>query len=149
RALIVLVVAHQEPLVIPSRREVEARLEATRSFWTGWVADRGYEGPWRDAVLRSALALKLLFYAPSGAIAAAATASLPELLDGERNWDYRFSWVRDASFTLAALFNLGCPHEADAFFWWLLHASQLTHPELRVLYGLDGGVDAPEETLPL
>jgi GH15 family glucan-1,4-alpha-glucosidase len=149
RALLVLAVAHQEPLVIPSRSEVEARLEATRSFWRRWVVDRGYEGPWRDAVIRSALALKLLFYAPSGAIAAAATASLPELLGGERNWDYRFSWVRDASFTLSALFNLGCPHEADAFFWWLLHASQLTHPELRVLYGLDGGVDAPEEMLPL
>jgi GH15 family glucan-1,4-alpha-glucosidase len=149
RALLVLAVAHQEPLVIPSRAEVEARLEGTRTFWRRWVADRGYEGPWRDAVIRSALALKLLFYAPSGAIAAAASASLPEQLGGERNWDYRFSWVRDASFTLAALFSLGCPHEADAFFWWLLHASQLTHPELRVLYGLDGGVDAPEETLPL
>jgi GH15 family glucan-1,4-alpha-glucosidase len=148
-ALLVLAAAYEEPLVIPTRNEVDARLEATRDFWRAWSAGRGYEGPWRDAVLRSALALKLLVYAPSGAIAAAATASLPEDLGGERNWDYRFCWVRDAAFTLNALFHLGCPREAEAFFWWLLHASQLTHPRLDVLYRLNGGVDAPEETLGL
>jgi GH15 family glucan-1,4-alpha-glucosidase len=148
-ALLVLAAAYQEPLVIPARGEVERRFGATRAFWRSWVADRSYEGPWRDAVVRSALALKLLVYAPSGAIAAAATASLPEHLGGERNWDYRFCWVRDAAFTLAALFNLGCPREADSFYWWLLHASQLTHPRLAVLYRLNGGVDADEETLAL
>ncbi|MDQ3765520.1 MAG: glycoside hydrolase family 15 protein [Actinomycetota bacterium] len=149
RALLVLTIAYQEPLIIPTPAEVEARLEATRRFWRRWAADRRYGGPWRDAVIRSALALKLLFHAPSGAIAAAATASLPEHLGGQRNWDYRFSWVRDAAFTLNALFNLGCVDEAESFFWWLLHASQLTHPKLSVLYRLDGGVHAPERTLPL
>ena len=148
-ALIALCAAHQEPLVFPSRDGVERRLEATTAYWRRWAAHRAYDGPWRDAVIRSALALKLLFHAPSGAIAAAATASLPEEIGGERNWDYRFCWVRDSAFTLEALLHLGCPGEAEAFFWWLLHASQLTHPHLQVLYRLDGGERASERTLEL
>jgi GH15 family glucan-1,4-alpha-glucosidase len=148
-ALLVLSGAHQEPLVFPSRADVESRLGATIAFWRDWAADRAYAGPWREAVIRSALALKLLIHAPSGAIAAAPTASLPEQIGGERNWDYRFCWVRDSAFTLDALMQLGCPREGDAFFWWLLHASQLTHPRLRVLYRLDGGARAPETSLAL
>ena len=148
-ALIALCAAHQEPLVFPTREQVERRLDATAAYWRRWAAQRAYEGPWRDAVIRSALALKLLFFAPSGAIAAAATASLPEEIGGERNWDYRFCWVRDSAFTLEALLHLGCPSEAEAFFWWLLHASQLTHPRLQVLYRLDGGERAPERMLEL
>jgi GH15 family glucan-1,4-alpha-glucosidase len=148
-ALIALCTAHQEPLVLPTRAQVEGRLDATAAYWRRWAAQRAYDGPWRDAVIRSALALKLLFHAPSGAIAAAATASLPEEIGGERNWDYRFCWVRDSAFTLEALLHLGCPSEAEAFFWWLLHASQLTHPRLQVLYRLDGGERAPERTLEL
>jgi GH15 family glucan-1,4-alpha-glucosidase len=148
-ALIALCAAHQEPLVFPTREHVEGRLAATTAFWRSWAAQRAYDGPWRDSVIRSALALKLLFYAPSGAIAAAATASLPEEIGGERNWDYRFCWVRDSAFTLEALLHLGCPGEAEAFFWWLLHASQLTHPRLQVLYRLDGGERAREQTLEL
>jgi GH15 family glucan-1,4-alpha-glucosidase len=148
-AVIALCAAHQEPLVFPEREAVERRLAGTAAYWRRWAADRTYDGPWRDAVIRSALALKLLFYAPSGAIAAAASASLPEEIGGERNWDYRYSWVRDSAFTLDALLQLGCPSEADAVFWLLLHASQLTHPRLRVLYRLDGGERAPERTLDL
>ena len=148
-ALIALCAAHQEPLVFPRREDVEARLEATTTYWRGWARQRAYSGPWRDAVIRSALALKLLVHAPSGAIAAAASASLPEEIGGERNWDYRFCWVRDSAFTLGALLELGCPSEAEAFFWWLLHASQLTHPRLQVLYRLNGGERAPERTLEL
>jgi GH15 family glucan-1,4-alpha-glucosidase len=148
-ALIALCAAHQEPLVIPAREHVEARLDATTAYWRRWAADRTYRGPWRDAVIRSALALKLLVHAPSGAIAAAATASLPEEIGGERNWDYRFCWVRDSAFTLATFLHLGCEREAEAFFWWLLHASQLTHPRLQVLYRLDGGERATEHVLEL
>jgi GH15 family glucan-1,4-alpha-glucosidase len=148
-ALIALCAAHQEPLVFPQREHVEARLEATSAYWRRWAAQRSYDGDWHEPVIRSALALKLLFHAPSGAIAAAATASLPEEIGGERNWDYRFCWVRDSAFILDALLQLGCPAEAEAFFWWLLHASQLTHPRLQVLYRLDGGERAPERTLDL
>jgi GH15 family glucan-1,4-alpha-glucosidase len=148
-AVIALCAAHQEPLVFPSREQVEARLAATTAYWRRWAGRRQHDGPWRDPVIRSALALKLLFHAPSGAIAAAASASLPEEIGGERNWDYRFCWVRDSAFTLDALVRLGCPAEADAFFWWLLHASQLTHPRLQVLYRLNGAEHAPERTLEL
>jgi GH15 family glucan-1,4-alpha-glucosidase len=146
---LVLSAAHQEPLIYPARDEVEARLAATIASWRRWSAGRQHEGRWSDAVLRSALALKLLVFAPSGAIAAAATTSLPEDVGGTRNWDYRFSWPRDAAFTLRALLSLGCDREARAFFSWLLHASQLTHPHLQVLYRLNGASEAAEEELPL
>src|SRR5919201_1058802 len=148
-SLLVLSVAHQEPLVLPSRFDVEERLAATVRSWREWAEGRQYDGPWREAVLRSALALKLLVFAPSGAIAAAATTSLPEEIGGERNWDYRFSWPRDAAFALEALLALGCSRESRAFFWWLLHASQLTHPRLQVLYRLDGRIETEESSLPL
>jgi GH15 family glucan-1,4-alpha-glucosidase len=148
-ALLALTAAHQEPLVFPSRDELERRLEATCAGWRRWAAGRSYEGPWREAVIRSALALKLLVHAPSGAIAAAATAALPEEIGGERNWDYRYSWIRDSAFTIDAFLQLGCPAEAHAYFWWLMHATQLTHPRLHVLYRLDGGTRVRERELPL
>ena len=149
RSTFALVAARQEPLVFPRRAQVEARLDWTIRHWSEWAEARRYDGPWRDAVVRSALALKLLVFAPTGAIAAAPTTSLPEAIGGSRNWDYRFSWPRDAAFTLHALLSLGCDGEARAFFDWLLHASQLTHPHLRVLYRLDGRTDAAERELPL
>jgi GH15 family glucan-1,4-alpha-glucosidase len=149
RAMIALSAAHHEPLVVPRRDEVEARLDSTAAGWRRWTRGLTYAGPYREAVMRSALALKLLVHAASGAVAAAATTSLPEDVGGERNWDYRFSWVRDSAFTLNAFLGLSCAPEARAYFWWLMHASQLTHPRLRVLYRLDGGGHAPERTLPL
>jgi len=148
-ALIALSIAHQEPLVFSSREQVEERIEASARAWAEWSSGRNYDGPWADAVIRSALALKLLVHAPSGAVAAAATTSLPEDVGGERNWDYRFCWVRDSAFTLGAFLGLGCAADARAYFWWLMQASQLTHPRLHVLYRLDGGARAPERTLPL
>ncbi|MEV0163402.1 glycoside hydrolase family 15 protein [Nonomuraea fuscirosea] len=149
RAMIALPYADQEPLVLPARAECESRLQHTTATWRQWTDNRTYTGPWREAVLRSALALKLLVFAPSGAVAAAATCSLPERIGGNRNWDYRFSWIRDSAFTLQAFLKLGCAPEATGYFWWLMHASQLTHPRLNVLYRLDGGARAPERTLAL
>jgi GH15 family glucan-1,4-alpha-glucosidase len=149
RGVIALCFAHEEPLVLPARNELDARFEETCAIWRGWAEGRSYSGPWKEAVLRSALALKLLVHAPSGAVAAAATTSLPEELGGERNWDYRFCWIRDSAFTLDAFLQLGCPAEARAYFWWLMHASQLTHPRLRVLYTLNGADRAPEQELSL
>ncbi len=146
---ILLAYARGEPLVLPPRAEVDERLRETCRTWREWATSRSHDGPWREAVVRSALALKLLVYAPSGALAAAATTALPELLGGERNWDYRYCWVRDSAFILDTLTSLGCAPEAEAFFWWLMHASQLTHPRLQVLYRLDGGPQATETELAL
>jgi GH15 family glucan-1,4-alpha-glucosidase len=148
-ALLALSVSHGDPLVFPPRSEIEQRMSETLRFWREWARSRRYAGPWRDPVVRSSLALKLLIYAPSGAIAAAATTSLPEELGGVRNWDYRYAWIRDSSATLDALVGLGCPSEAESFFWWLLHASQLTHPRVNVLYRLNGGTRVPEFELAL
>jgi GH15 family glucan-1,4-alpha-glucosidase len=147
--VIALCGAHQEPLIFPSRQELDKRFTHTVTSWRRWVATLGYQGPWRQAVERSALVLKMLVFAPSGAVAAAATTSLPEEIGGTRNWDYRFSWVRDSVFTLSALLQLNCAPEAQAYLWWLVQATQLTHPLLQPLYRLDGGTNATETILPM
>jgi GH15 family glucan-1,4-alpha-glucosidase len=148
-ALLSMSATRAEPLVLPGRDEILTRLDETRDAWRRWVEARTYDGPFRDAVLRSGLALKLLVYAPSAAIAGAATTSLPEEIGGVRNWDYRYSWIRDSAFTLGAFLALGYPIEAEAYFWWLMNASQLTEPRLQVLYQLDGNPRAWERTLEL
>jgi GH15 family glucan-1,4-alpha-glucosidase len=116
----------------------DAAVARSNDWWRRWVARLTYSGPERDLVARSALALRLLVYAPSGAIVAAPTTSLPERPGGDLNWDYRFCWLRDSSLTVRALLGLGYPEEAGAFLSWLLHSTRLTQPELRILYDVHG-----------
>jgi GH15 family glucan-1,4-alpha-glucosidase len=147
RVLFSLASTHHRPAVLPGRLDTEERLAQTLSFWREWGRRSEYDGPWREAVLRSVLALKLLVFAPSGAVVAAATTALPEEIGGVRNWDYRYAWPRDATYTLDALLALGYHDEAHAFFWWLRHASRLTQPHIAVLYRVDGASGAPEQEL--
>ena len=149
RACLALSAAYAEPLIVPARAAVAARLARTITFWEQWSGERDYSGPWADLVERSALVLKLLIFAPSGASVAAPTTSLPEEIGGERNWDYRFCWIRDSNFTISTLLQLGCHREARSLFWWFMQATALTEPELHVLYRLDGGLGIAERSLAL
>jgi GH15 family glucan-1,4-alpha-glucosidase len=136
------------PAVIPPLGDaITERLNLTIDWWRHWAAQSNYHGPYERQVTRGALVLKLLSYAPSGAIVAAATTSLPERIGAELNWDYRFAWLRDASFTVHALFGLGYKDDAAAFVDWLLHATRLTRPRLRVLYDVFGESPLDEQVL--
>lgn len=148
RRFVSLSYSREGPAVIPPLG-VTARERSDRSvrWWQAWAAATHYQGSYREAVVRSALALKLMVYAPSGAVVAAPTTSLPEKIGGVRNWDYRYCWLRDASFTLRALTALNHMEEAVAYAGWLLHATRLTWPELRVLYDVYGRAHLPEREL--
>jgi GH15 family glucan-1,4-alpha-glucosidase len=149
RLALSLTLAHDAPAVLVPLGDWVERVEArTITWWRSWSARALYQGPFREAVLRSALALRLLVYPPSGAIVAAPTTSLPERLGGDLNWDYRYCWLRDAALTARALLGLGHEREAQAFVAWLLHATRLTRPALRTLYDVFGERPPRERTLP-
>lgn len=131
----------------PRKVDPEGVLEATESFWQQWSAKCRVTGPYRDAVLRSLITLKALTFAPTGGIVAAVTTSLPEELGGERNWDYRYCWLRDATLTLQALLASGYSEEAAAWRNWLLRAVAGDPADLQIMYGLHGERRLPEMTL--
>jgi GH15 family glucan-1,4-alpha-glucosidase len=139
----------------PPRRvapgEVQRLAKETEQFWRGWLHRSTYRGRWREMVTRSAMTLKLMTYAPSGALVAAPTTGLPEQAGGERNWDYRYTWIRDGSFSVYALLGLGYVEEAAAFAAWLRDrghdASGDDSPPLKIMYRVDGSSDLTEETL--
>ncbi len=133
-----------------SEGTTEALFRETVAYWRGWLRQSKYRGRWREVVHRSALALKLMTYEPTGAIVAAPTCSLPEGLGGERNWDYRYTWIRDSAFSIYALLRLGFTGEAAAFMRFLSSLCKDRdgddHP-LQIMYGIDGRKELTEETL--
>jgi GH15 family glucan-1,4-alpha-glucosidase len=132
--------------------EIIGRLEDTAEGWRSWSAiHQSYEGPWRDLVRQSGRVLQALTFQPTGAIVAAPTTSLPESVGGERNWDYRYTWVRDASLTMESLWVAACPDEANKFFAFIADAaaSQLQHGrDLQIMFGVGGERDLTERELP-
>ncbi len=137
------------PAILPPLGEwTRAVLDRTLRLWQAWSSRTVYTGPYREAVMRSAIVVRLLSFAPSGAIIAAATTSLPEKRGGSNNWDYRFCWLRDAAFTVRGMLELGHADEAIGFTGWLLHATRLTQPRLKVLYDVHGRTPPRERTVP-
>ena len=129
--------------------ETEELFEKTVDYWRGWLSQCTYEGRWREMVYRSALALKLMTFEPTGAIVASSTCSLPEGVGGERNWDYRYTWIRDAAFTLYGFLRIGFTKEAENFMGWLEERTDEPNPDgsLQILHGIDGRHELEEKEL--
>ncbi|MFE9819079.1 glycoside hydrolase family 15 protein [Streptomyces sp. NBC_00236] len=136
--------SHREPPALP---DPEGSLEATADFWRDWVDQCTYHGPYREAVVRSLITLKALTYAPTGGIVAAPTTSLPEDIGGSRNWDYRYTWLRDAAITLSSLLRTGYREEARAWREWLLRAVAGDPENLQIMYGIAGERELGEAEL--
>ncbi|MFG3255681.1 glycoside hydrolase family 15 protein [Streptomyces sp. NPDC048172] len=132
----------------PPRPDAEALLRDTERFWEDWTNRCTYNGPWREAVMRSLITLKALTYAPTGGIVAAPTTSLPEEIGGVRNWDYRYTWLRDAAITLSSLLRTGYHEEARAWREWLLRAVAGDARNLQIMYGVAGERELAESELP-
>lgn len=138
-----------QPLLRAGHAALEAAFHNTHAYWRRWLASGEYKGRWREMVNRSALALKLLTFQPTGAIVSAPTTSLPEQIGGVRNWDYRFTWIRDASFTLYGLLRVGFTEEAEHFMEWI--GARLKDPEpdvISIMYSIHGHKQIDEQLLP-
>ena len=138
-----------EPLILPDIAAIDRRIDRSDASWREWCDNLAFDGPYAAEVRRSALALKLLLFSPTGAIAAAATMALPERLGGDKNYDYRFAWVRDVAYSIKAFLRVGATEEAKAAFSWLT-ATVLRHGgRLRTMYRLDGALAPDEQELDL
>jgi GH15 family glucan-1,4-alpha-glucosidase len=148
-AVLALSLFGDEPVTLSPRDHLLARLDATVERWRRWLAECGYDGPWRDPVRRSALALDLLVEDETGAIAAAVTMGLPERIGGDRNYDYRYAWLRDMNLTLEAMLRLGYRDQVHTSLAWMFGAVRRTLPRLRPMYRLDGTPALPARRLAL
>jgi GH15 family glucan-1,4-alpha-glucosidase len=137
--------SHKEP---PRAVTPDHALRDTEKFWSDWTKNFRWHGEWKDAVLRSVITLKGLTYAPTGGLVAAATTSLPEEIGGVRNWDYRFCWLRDASFTLFSMMKVGYRDEAQSWRAWLLRAIAGSAQQAQIMYGVHGERSLPEIEIP-
>ena len=147
RAILAVIAGSDEPLVSPAIEDIDRRIDVSDEEWRTWSDRIAYDGPHRQTVLRSALALKLLLYSPTGAIAAAPTTSLPERIGGDKNYDYRFAWVRDAGYTIKAFLAVGTQAEAKAAFTWLI--ARIGEHGCKPLFTLNGDLVDPVEEIDL
>ena len=147
--LLVLAAHEDQPWLLSDRESVENRLQETCEYWRRWLQGGTYDGPWQGPVERSALALAMLVHAPSGAMMAAVTTSLPEAIGGERNYDYRYCWLRDTAFSLEAIQQFGRVDQVHATLTWMLRAIESTNPNLQPFYGIDGSPHNDQHELPL
>jgi GH15 family glucan-1,4-alpha-glucosidase len=148
RSVVALLASDDEPLMLPSIATIDARIDRSDAAWREWAGNLETEGRYGAVLRRSALALKLLLFSPTGAIAAAATNGLPERIGGDKNYDYRYGWVRDAAYTIKAFLRVGAVEEAKAAFSWMT-ATINRHDGLHIMYALDGALAPDQQTLDL
>ena len=147
--LVALLASADEPLILPTLKTIDQRIDRTDRAWREWSGNLIVDGPYASHVQRSALALKLLLFSPSGATAAAATTSLPERIGGDKNYDYRYAWIRDVAYTIKAFLRVGAVEEAKAAFSWLTTTIRRHEGGPRVMYSLDGSLAPEQEELDL
>jgi len=148
RAVIAVLAVDSEPLILPDIQEIDRRIDLSDRAWREWTESLNYDGLYPASVRRSALALKLLIFSPTGSIAAAATTSLPERVGGDKNYDYRMTWIRDVAYTIKAFLRVGAQSEAKAAFGWILRTIRRNGPQIHVLYTLRGEITPKERTIP-
>ncbi len=149
RSTMAVLAGSDEPLILPSMHAIDARIDRSDQSWREWCGNLAVSGPYEAAMRRSALALKLLLFSPTGAIAAAATTSLPERIGGNKNYDYRYAWLRDVTYTIAAFLRVGATEEAKAAFSWLTQTVRRHGGEIATMYTLEGADVPGEQVLPL